>query len=100
VLGLKVLFLLISLRLAIVIVAPLALVGWAMFSSTDSAGLVFLFTFFAVLLAITLFILVFVPVAIVGQLALRELVLGGERVLGSIRAALDLFWSNLGRGAF
>jgi hypothetical protein len=97
VLGLKVLFLLISLGLVIVIVAPLALAGWAIFSSTDSAGVIFLFIFFAVLLAITLIILVFVPVAIVGQLALRKLVLGGERVLGSIRAALELFWSNLGR---
>jgi hypothetical protein len=51
----------------------------------------------AVLLVITLFILVFVPLAIIGQLALRVLVLGGERVGGSIRRGFDLFRGNLGK---
>jgi len=97
VLGLKVLFLLISLGLVLAVVAPLVLVSLAVFLSTDSFGLILLFVFFAGLLTIILFILVFVPLAIIDQLALRELVLGGGRVVGSIKAGLDLFWRNLGK---
>ncbi|MDQ3965282.1 MAG: hypothetical protein M3246_02330, partial [Actinomycetota bacterium] len=97
VLGLKALLFLISVGLALAIIAPVALAGLGVFSSTDSVGLIVLFVIFAVLVVIALFVLVFVPLRIIGQLALRELVLGGERVGGSIRAGFGLFRRNLGR---
>jgi hypothetical protein len=91
VLGLKALLFLILIGLALLIIAPVALAGVAVFSSTNSVGLIILLVLLAVLLVITLFILVFVPLAIIGQLALWVLVLGGERVGGSIWRGFDLF---------
>jgi hypothetical protein len=97
VLGLKALLFFIWIGLALVIIAPVALAGVVVFSSTNSVGLIVLFVVLAVLLVIALFILLFVPLAIIGQLALRELVLGGERVGGSIGGGFGLFRRNLGR---
>ncbi|MDQ3922276.1 MAG: hypothetical protein M3248_08050 [Actinomycetota bacterium] len=97
VLGLKALLFVISVGLLLAIIAPVALAGVAVFSSTNSVGLIVLFVVLAVLLVIALLILVFVPLRIIGQLALRELVLGEEHVGGSIREGFDLFRRNLGR---
>lgn len=97
VLGFKALLLGILVGLALVIIAPVALAGVVVFYSTDSVALIVLFGILAALLVIALFILLFVPLAIVGQLGLRELVLGGERVGGSIRRGFELFRRNLGR---
>ncbi len=91
-----VVFSLISLGVALVVLAPVALVGIAVFSSADWLVALFLFFPLAMLLAFALLVLVFVPLSIVYQLALRELVLGERRVFGSIGNGFDLFWRNLG----
>ncbi len=79
-LGQRVLLLLISLVLSLVIFVPVVLLFLVLFSSADpeSIGLMFLLVFLGLLLAIPLLILVLVPVYIIGQLALRELVLAGN----------------------
>lgn len=49
------------------------------------------------LLGIALLIVVFIPYRIVGQFALRRLVVSGERILASIGEGYGLFRQNLGR---
>src|SRR3712207_2023080 len=51
----------------------------------------------AVSVAILLVAVVFIPLGIVGQFALRELVVRGERVFASIRGGYRTFRQNLGR---
>ena len=91
-------FFLLSLALLLVIFVPVTLVSLVLSSADpESVGLVLLFVFFGVLLAILLLILISIPVYIIGQLALRELVLGGGRVFGSIGSGYGIFRRNLGR---
>lgn len=97
VLGQALLFLLISLGLLLVIGLPVGLGVAAVLAVTESTGLRVLFIVLAALFAIVLLIAVFVALYIIGQLALRELVVGGERVLGSISAGYNLFRRNIGR---
>ena len=54
-------------------------------------------SFFLFLLVFLLFLLVSIPGFIVAQLATRELVVGGDGVLGAFGGGLRLFWHNLGR---
>ena len=97
VLGQALLFILISLGLLLVIGLPVGLGLAAVFAVTQSTGLRVLFTVLVALFAIVLLIAVFVALYIIGQLALRELIVGGERILGSISAGYNLFRRNLGR---
>ena len=94
---LKGLFFLMALGLALLIFLPAALGVIAVFVSTQSVGLRILSVVLAVLFVFALLILVFLPFAIVNQFALRELVLGGRRVLDSIGGAFGLFRRNIGR---
>jgi hypothetical protein len=98
VLGLKALFFLMALGLALLVLLPVGLGVAAVLAATDSTGLRILFI---ALLGITGFlalILVFVPFAIVNQFALRELVVDGRRVFDSIGSGFGLFRRNIGRG--
>jgi hypothetical protein len=98
VLGLKALFFLMALGLALLVLLPVGLGVVAVLAATDSTGLRILFI---ALLGITGFlalILVFVPFAIVNQFALRELVVDGRRVFDSIGSGFGLFRRNIGRG--
>ncbi len=97
VLGQALLFLLISLGLLLVIGLPVGLGLAAVFAVTQSTGLRVLFIVLVALFAIFVLAAVFVALYIIGQLALRELVVGGERILGSISAAYNLFRRNIGR---
>lgn len=45
-----------------------------------------------------LFIAFLIPYGIVGQFALRKLVLGGEGMFSAIKGGYRMFWGNLGRG--
>ncbi len=97
VLGLALLLFLISLGILLVVGAPAGLAIWAVLAAAESVGLKILFTFFVGLLALVLLVLLFVPLYIVWQLALRELVVGGARVKVSLRSGYGLFRRNIGR---
>jgi hypothetical protein len=97
VLGLKVLFLLMALGLALVIFLPAALGGVAAFSLSDSTGLRVLAVVLGVLFVFVALVVVFLPFAIVNQFALRELVVNRRRVLESIAGGFGLFRRNIGR---
>jgi hypothetical protein len=97
VLGQALLFILISLGLLLVIGLPVGLGLAAVFAVTESTGLRVLFIVLVALFAILVLVAVFVALYIIGQLALRALVVGGERILGSISAGYNLFRRNIGR---
>lgn len=97
VLGYYVLFILISLGLLIAISVPLVGVVAGTFAATESVGTRISVAVLAGLVALGLLILIFIPLAIIGQFALREVVVRGERVTASIRGGFRLFRRNLGR---
>ena len=97
VLGLKVLFLLMALGLALIIFLPVVLGGIAVFSLSDSTGLRVLAVVLGVLFVLVAFIVVFLPFAIVNQFAMRELVVNRRRILESIGGAFGLFRRHIGR---
>ncbi len=74
-----------------------ALPGFLVFSSTESVTAIVLFVVFTAPQVLALLILFFITLAIVNQLALRELGLSREGIIGAIRYGLILFWRNLGR---
>ncbi len=91
------LFGLISLIPLIVISGPAALVILGIVSATDSVGLRILLISLVGLAAFALLLVVTVALYLVGQLALRELVIGGRSVFASIGSGYRLFRRNLGR---
>ena len=97
VLGYYVLFILISIGFLLAIGIPLALLVGGTFFATESVGARVSVAVLAGLAAIGLLILVFIPLAIIGQFALRELVVRRERVLYSIGGGYRLFRRNPGR---
>ena len=97
VIWLKGLFFLMALGLALLIFLPTTLGVIAVFVSTESVGLRVLSVVLGVLFVLALLILIFLPFAIVNQFALRELVLGGRRVMDSIGGGFGLFRRNIGR---
>ena len=97
VLGYYILFFLIGLALLIAIAVPLGLIIAAVFAGTEATGARVVTVVLAVLVAIPLLIVVFVSLSIISQFALREIVVGGEGVVGAVGGGLRLFWQNLGR---
>ncbi len=97
VLGQILLFILIGIGFLLVIGMPAAALVLGTFAVTDSPGLRILFVAVVALIAIALLIVGFIPLAVIAQFALRELVVGGERVFDSIRGGYRLFRRNLGR---
>ena len=97
VLGLKVLFLLMALGLALIIFLPVVLGGIAAFSLSDSTGLRVLAVVLGVIFVFVALIVVFLPFAILNQFALRELVVNRRRILESIGGGFGLFRRNIGR---
>ncbi len=97
VLGQVLLFILIGIGFLLVIGIPVAALVLGTFAVTDSPGLRILFVAVVALIAIALLIVGFIPLAVIAQFALRELVVGGERVFDSIRGGYRLFRRNLGR---
>ena len=97
VLGYYVLFILISIGLLLAIGIPLALLVGGTFFATESVGARVSVAVLAGLAAIGLLILVFIPLAIIGQFALRELVVRRERAFSSIGGGYRLFRRNPGR---
>jgi membrane-anchored glycerophosphoryl diester phosphodiesterase (GDPDase) len=97
VLGQAILFFLIWLALLVAIVLPAILIVLGILAATESPGLRALFIGLVVLLAIIVFIVLLVALVVIGQFALRNLVVDGERVFGSVGAGYRLFRRNLGR---
>jgi membrane-anchored glycerophosphoryl diester phosphodiesterase (GDPDase) len=97
VLGYYVVFFLIALGLLVVIGIPVALLIGGTFVATQATGARILVAVVVGLLAILALIVIFVPLSIVGQYALREIVVRRERVVGSVGSGYDLFRRNLGR---
>jgi hypothetical protein len=97
VLGYFVVFLLISIGFLVVIGIPTALLVGGTFAATQSVGARIFVAVLVGLVAILLLIVVFISLSIVGQYALREIVVRGERVLGSVGSGYGLFRRNIGR---
>ncbi len=92
-----VLFILISLGFLLAIGVPLALLVAGVYFGTESSGALILTVVLAALVGIALFIVVFIPLSIVAQFALREIVVRREGVIRSIGSGYWLFRRNLGR---
>ncbi len=97
VLGYFLLLVLISLGLLLAIGVPLALLVTAVFAGTEGAGARMLTVVLAALVGFVLLLVVFVPLSIVWQFGLREVVLHREGILGSISGGYQLFRRNLGK---
>ena len=95
--GYFIVFLLISIGLIVVIGIPVALLIGGTFAATQSVGARVLVAVIVGILAILLLIVVFIPLTIIAQYALREIVVRRERVLGSIGSGYSLFRRNIGR---
>jgi hypothetical protein len=97
VLGYYVVFFLIGLGLLIAIGIPIALLVAGTFVLTDSVGARIAVAVLAGLLGILLLVVVFVPLSIVAQYSLREVVVRREGVLASVGGGYRIFRRNLGR---
>jgi len=96
VLGYIVVFFLVALGLLVVIAIPVALLIGGTFAATQSTRVRLSVAVVVGILAILLLIVVFVPLYVVGQYALRDIVVRRERVLGSVGSGYNLFRHNIG----
>jgi hypothetical protein len=97
VLGYFLLLVLISLGLLLAFGIPLALLVTVVFAGTEATGARILTVVLAALVGFVLLLVVFVPLIVVWQLGLREVVLRREGVTGSIGSGYRLFRRNLGK---
>ena len=97
VLGYFLLLVLISLGLLLALGIPLALLVTVVFAGTEATGARILTVVLAALVGFVLLLVVFVPLIVVWQLGLREVVLRREGVTGSIGSGYRLFRRNLGK---
>ncbi len=97
VLGYYILFFLIGVGLLVAIGAPVALLIGGTFAATQSTGARVLVAVLAALAAIVLLVLVFIPLVIISQYALREIVVRRARVFSSVGSGYGIFRRNLGR---
>jgi hypothetical protein len=97
VLGYFVVFILIAIGLLLVIGIPVALLIGGTFAATQSLGARITVAVVVGLLAVLALIVVFVPLSIIGQYALREIVVRRERVLASVGSGYGIFRRNIGR---
>ena len=96
-LGLAALFLAIFLAAVIVVGVPLAAIVYGVFAATEALAPRIVVGILAGLVALAALLILVIPFPIVGQLAVRELVLGERRPVASFRAGLGLFRANLGK---
>jgi hypothetical protein len=97
VLGYYILFFLVALGLLVVIAIPVALLIGGTFAATQSTGARISVAVVVGLLAFLLLLVVFIPLSIIAQYALRDVVVRRERVLGSVASGYSLFRRNIGR---
>lgn len=97
VLGLKILLLLISLGISLALALVIGLPILGVFLATESVAARVITVVLAVLAAIALLIVIFIPFAVISQWALRRLVVDRERIGVSIGGGFGLFRRNIGR---
>jgi len=97
VLGYFVVFFLIAVGLLLVIGIPVAILIGGTFAATQSVGARITVAVVVGLLAVLALLVVFIPLSIIGQYALREIVVRRERILGSVGSGYSLFRRNIGR---
>jgi len=97
VLGYYVVFFLVALGLLVVIALPVALLVGGTFAATESTGARVSVAVIVGILAVLLLIVVFIPLTIIAQYALRDIVVRRERVLGSLGSGYGLFRRNIGK---
>src|SRR4051812_14197265 len=97
VLGYYLLFILISLGLLLVIGIPIALLVAGVFAATKATAARVLTVILVVLVGILLLFVVFIPLSIIAEFALREVVVRRERLIGSIASGYGLFRRNPGK---
>jgi hypothetical protein len=97
VLGYYIAFFLIALGLLMAIGIPVALLIGGTFAATQITGVRVSVAVVVGILAVLLLIVVFIPLFIIGQYALRDIVVGRERILGSVGSGYSLFRHNIGR---
>ena len=97
VLGYFIVLFLIAVGLMLVIGLPVALLIGGTFAATQSVGARIAVSVVVGILAVLALIVVFVPFSVIGQYALREVVVRGERVLGSVGGGYSIFRRNIGR---
>ena len=97
VLGYYVVFFLVGLGLLVAIGVPIALLIGGTFALTESVGARVLVSVLGGLLAVALLVAVFVPLSIVAQYALREIVVRGEGVFASVGGGWGVFRRNVGK---
>jgi hypothetical protein len=97
VLGYYIVFLLIGIGLLVAIGIPIALLIGGTFAVTQSVGVRIAVAALGGLIGIAALVAVFVPLSVIGQYALREIVVRGERVFRSVRAGYGVFRRNVGR---
>ena len=97
VLGYYVLFFLIAIGLLVAIGVPVALVIGGTFAATQSTAARVIVAVLAGLVAIVLLLVVFVPLHVISQYALREIVVRRARIFGSVGSGYGVFRRNLGR---
>jgi hypothetical protein len=97
VLGYYIVFFLVALGLLVVIGIPVAILIGGTFAATESTGARVSVAVIVGILAVLALIVVFIPLSIIGQYALREVVVRRERVLGSVGTGYGIFRRNIGR---
>ena len=97
VLGYYVVFFLVAIGLLVLIGIPVAILIGGTFAATQSVGARITVAVVVGLLAVLALIVVFIPLSIVGQYALREIVVRRERIFGSVGSGYGLFRRNIGR---
>ena len=97
VLGYFVVFFLVAVGLLMAIAIPVALLVGSTFAVTESTGARVLVAVVVGIPAILLLIAVFISLSIIGQYALRDIVVRRVRVLGSVGSGYSLFRHNIGR---
>jgi hypothetical protein len=97
VLGYFIVLFLIAIGLMLVIGIPVALLIGGTFVATQSVGARIAVSVVVGILAFLALIVVFVPFSIIGQYALREVVVRRERVLASVGSGYGIFRRNIGR---
>jgi preprotein translocase subunit SecG len=97
VLGYYVVFFLVAIGLLTAIGIPVVLLIGGTFAATQATGVRVSVAVVVGILAVLLLIVVFIPLFIIGQYALRDIVVGRERILGSVGSGYSLFRHNIGR---
>jgi hypothetical protein len=97
VLGYYILFFLIGLGLLVAIGIPIALLIGGTFAATESLGARISVSVVVGLLGIVALIAVFIPLSVIGQYSLREIVVRGERIVRSVGTGYGIFRRNIGK---